>query len=174
MASTEPESAHRRPRAVVICGLPGVGKTTVAERVADRVDGTLLRTDVVRKELRPDPEYTDEEDRLVYDELLERARQRLAAGESVVLDGTFRDAEQRERARAVATGADAAFSLLRVECEEAVVKERIEAREDDASDADFDVHAQFRETFDPCSIDHVTVDNTAGLDQVAHQIEQHF
>ena len=65
---------------VVVCGLPGVGKTTVAEHASERLDGTLLRTDVVRKELFPDPEYTDAEAAAVYDELFARASEELARG----------------------------------------------------------------------------------------------
>lgn len=170
----EPQNDRARPRAAVVCGLPGVGKTTVAEHVAGRLDAELLRTDVVRKELRPDPEYTDEEDRRVYDELLERARQTLAAGSNVVLDGTFHDAEYRRRARDVTDRFDAEFTLLRIECESAVVRDRIESRTGDASDADFEVHTEFRDLFDSVSLDHVTVDNTHGLDRTARLIDQHI
>lgn len=67
-------------RLVVVCGLPGTGKTTVATEVADRVGGRLLRTDVVRKDLVDDPDYTDAETRRVYDELLDRAERTLGRG----------------------------------------------------------------------------------------------
>lgn len=174
MAESTTRSDHSRPRAAVVCGVPGVGKTTVAELVAQRLDAELLRTDVVRKELMPDPEYTDEETRRVYDELLGRARRTLAAGRNVVLDGTFHDADYRKRARDITNRLDAEFTLLRIECESEVVRDRIEARSGDASDADFEVHAEFRDIFEPISMDHVTVDNTHGLDRTARQIEQHI
>jgi hypothetical protein len=51
---------------VVVCGLPGVGKTTVAGMVADRFGAETLRTDVVREELIAEPTYTDEERDAVY------------------------------------------------------------------------------------------------------------
>ena len=38
----------------------------------------------------------------VYDEVLRRARLSLSNGSSVILDGTWRDARQRERARKLA------------------------------------------------------------------------
>lgn len=173
MAESRPMSRHARPRAAVVCGPPGVGKTTVAELVARRLDADILRTDVIRKELRPEPAYTDEEDRRVYDEMLTRARGSLAAGTSVVLDGTFRDAEHRRRARDVASRLDADFTLLRIECEPAVVGDRIESRTDDASDADFEVYQEFRDAFDPVSMDHVTVDNSHGIERTTRQVERH-
>ncbi|MFB6177910.1 MAG: AAA family ATPase, partial [Halobaculum sp.] len=51
---------------VVVCGPPGVGKTTVASEAADQVDGTVLRTDVVRKDLFPEPTYDEAETEAVY------------------------------------------------------------------------------------------------------------
>lgn len=173
MSESTSRSDHSRPCAAVVCGLPGVGKSTVAEQVARRLDAELVRTDVVRKELYPDPAYTDEEEQRVYDELLGRARQTLAAGRSVVLDGTFHDAEYRNRARDLSTRLNADFTLFRIECEIEVVRERIESRTDDASDADFEVHVEFRDLFDPISLDHVTVDNTHGRDRTERQIAQY-
>lgn len=159
---------------VVVCGLPGVGKTTVAETISERVDGTLLRTDVVRKELLSDPDYTEAESRLVYDELFDRARAGLERGRSVVLDGTFQDEERRKRAGRLASTLSAEFRLVKVECSEGVVRNRIEHREGDASDADFEVHTLYRETFDPLSRDHVTVDNSNGFESTRRQVSAHF
>lgn len=174
MSESRPGSDNVRPRVAVVCGLPGVGKTTVAEHVARRLDADLLRTDVIRKELRPDPEYTDEESRRVYEELLERARQSLDAGRNVVLDGTFHDAEYRKLARNVTNRLDADFTLIRIECESAVARDRIASRTGDESDADVEVHAEFRDQFDAISMDHVTVDNTRGLDRTERQVERHL
>ena len=158
----------------VVCGLPGVGKTTVAETVADRVDGRLLRTDVVRKEILADPDYTEEEFRLVYDELFDRTRETIESGRSVVLDGTFQDESRRTRAADLAATLDTEFRLVKVECAERVVRDRIESREGDASDADFEVHRMYRETFDAIERDHATVDNSDGLESTLRQVNDHF
>ncbi|SNR54918.1 AAA family ATPase [Halorubrum vacuolatum] len=144
---------------VVVCGLPGVGKSTVAKRIADHVDGTVLRTDVIRKELFTEPTYTETETERVYGELLDRARSRVADGDSVVLDATFADRRFRTGvAEAAATVADR-FELVKVECDEAVVRRRIERR-DGISDADFDVYLRFKEAFEPLDRDHVVIDNS--------------
>jgi predicted kinase len=159
---------------VVVCGLPGVGKTTVAGAVADQLDARLLRTDVVRKDLFSDPEYTDEEERTVYRELFERARETVADGRPVVLDGTFHREEYRERATVLARALEVDAEMVTVECDTDVVRRRIRAREDDESDADFEVHCMFEETFDPIDRDHLTVDNTEGIDATRSQVDQHF
>jgi hypothetical protein len=159
---------------VVVCGLPGAGKTTVAERATDRLDGTRLRTDVIRKELFPDPEYTDAESRAVYEELFARSRRRVADGEPVVLDATFSDRPDRERARELAAALDVPFTLVAVECEQAVVERRIRQRTDDESDADVEVHRLFRDLFDPIEGDHVTVDNSGAIEATRRQVDDLF
>jgi hypothetical protein len=161
---------------VVTCGLPGVGKTTVAEAVADRLDAALHRTDVVRKELLSEPQYTEAETRRVYDELFDRGQAAVESGRDVVLDGTFFRADFRERARRTAETADAEvrFRLVKVECAESVVRERIRARTDDESDADFEVYTMHKDTFEPVEVPHVTVDNSEGVAATRRQVSEHF
>jgi predicted kinase len=38
---------------VIVCGLPGVGKTTIAKDLAPLIDAVVLSTDKIRKELIP-------------------------------------------------------------------------------------------------------------------------
>ena len=163
---------------VLVCGLPGTGKSTVAERIVELLPARLLRTDVVRKELFPEPTYEAEESAAVYDELLDRARDLLDAGEDVVLDATFRRQELRDRAAGVADDADTEFRLVRVECAEAVVKERIERRqreEDDESDADFSVYNQLKTEFEPIEREtHVVVDNSGSLAATLSAVDEAF
>lgn len=159
---------------VVVCGLPGAGKSTVSRHVADRLDGRLVRTDVVRKELFPDPSYTTAESRTTYDEVLSRARERIRASKHVVLDGTFRRRALREQAAAVADDAGVPFRLVRVECDEQLVRERIRARVDDESDADVAVYELLTEEFEPIERDHAVVDNSGSLAETAAQVDDLF
>jgi len=161
-------------RLVVVCGLPGAGKTTVAEHAVDALDAELLRTDVVRKELFPDPEYTPEEMRAVYDELLDRAAAALRAGEPVVVDGTFKERDLRGAARRTAENVGVPLTLVKVECEEDVVRERIRARSGDESDADFAIHQRFREQFETIAGEHALVDNSGTLDETLGQVTDLF
>jgi predicted kinase len=163
---------------VLVCGLPGTGKSTVAERIAELLPASLLRTDVVRKELFPDPTYASEESARVYDELFSRASERLHAGEHVVLDATFRQRDLRERAADVAADAGTEFRLVRVTCAESIVRERIERRqreEDDESDADFSVYNQLKDEFEPIEgDDHVVVDNSGDLSETLSAVDEAF
>lgn len=159
---------------VVVCGLPGTGKSTVSERVAGRLDAHLLRTDVVRKELFPDPDYTSAESQAVYDEILDRAASHLDAGDDVVLDGTFRRASMRERAAGVAERCGADLRLVRVTCAESVVKRRIQERVDDESDADFSIYKLLKDEFEPIERDHLVIDNSGSLAETEARIDEGF
>jgi hypothetical protein len=170
-AARDAATTRRGPYLLVVCGLPGVGKTTVSEHAADALDGRLLRTDVVRKELFPDPDYTPEEREAVYDELFARAKETLRQRRSVVLDGTFTYREHRGDARRTAQEVGVPLSLVRVTCEENVVRERIRARTGDASDADFEIHQQYREEFEPIAGPFARVDNSGRLDETLAQVE---
>jgi predicted kinase len=162
------------PSLIVVCGLPGTGKTTVAGAVAERLDANRYRSDVIRKELRAEPDYTDAETRAVYGELFQRARRSLDGGTDVVLDATFRARSDRRQAAAVAAAAGASCTVVEVECETAVDRERIDRRTDDASDADFEIYLQLRDEFDPIEGEHATVDNSGSLAATRRAVRRLF
>jgi predicted kinase len=170
----EPQPTADTGEIIVVCGLPGVGKSTVARAIADAVDGEVLRTDVIRQQIVENPVYTAEEKRRVYEELFERARKHLTDGRSVVLDGTYRRRTYRDRARELAADLDTGFELVAVQCDEPVVERRIAEREDDASEADIEVYHQYRDSFEPFVGDHLTIDNSGDLETTQRQVARLF
>ncbi|QLH75971.1 AAA family ATPase [Halosimplex rubrum] len=162
------------PRLVVQCGLPGVGKSTVAREIADRLGGERIRSDAVRRELVDDPTYSRAEKECVYGAMLERAREALADGRPVVLDATFERRVRRDDAAALAEEAGANLTLVRVVCADEVARRRIREREDDPSEADVAVYENARDRFEPPERDHVTVDNSGDLATTRRQVEVLF
>jgi aminoglycoside phosphotransferase family enzyme/predicted kinase len=148
-------------RLVLVGGAPGTGKTTVAGGVADRLGYVVLSSDRVRKELagldpaRPAPSavgegiYTAEWTFRTYDELLRRADLLLAHGESVVLDATWHDEQERAQARSLADRALADVVELACVVDPVEAERRIGTRATGTSDADAAVARRVRSTTDP-------------------------
>jgi predicted kinase len=107
----------------------------------------VISTDDVRRELQRSGAidgsvgefdaglYTSENVSIVYDEVLRRSRSSLSGGRSVILDGTWRDAHQRERARAVANETTAPMVEFSCSLPQAEAAARIEGRPTSTSDA---------------------------------------
>ncbi|GAA0626223.1 AAA family ATPase [Kutzneria viridogrisea] len=135
------------PRLVLVGGQPGTGKSTLGGALADRIGAVLLRSDRVRKEiadrnpLAPSASgweqglYSPAHTARTYQELLRRARHLLGHGESVVLDASWRDAAERERAGELAHAVSAALVELECRVPRALADARIRARTADPSDA---------------------------------------
>ncbi len=80
---------------ILICGLPGIGKTTLAKELALLVNAVILSTDKIR-ELFSKPMYGRRERRFIYDVLILLAKYLDNSGINCILDATF----TRERSRA--------------------------------------------------------------------------
>jgi hypothetical protein len=107
-------------RLIVVGGLPGTGKSTLAAGLGATIGATVLRSDEIRKELAglapttpaaaPFGEgiYTPAATARTYRTALDRAATALRLGESVVVDASWTDVSWRVEACAVAgrTGAD--------------------------------------------------------------------
>jgi len=139
------------PRLIVIAGLSGTGKTTLAKAIAPFVGpapGALhLRSDMERKALadvepteRLAPSsYTRDTARAVYDRILERAEAGLRAGHAVVIDAVMANPTERDEAERIANRAGAAFFGLWLDGDRETLKARVAQRMGDASDATPDV-----------------------------------
>jgi aminoglycoside phosphotransferase family enzyme/predicted kinase len=186
------EYARRQatPSVVVLCGLPGTGKSTVGGALAGRIGAAYLSSDAVRKELagldpRTRAEERDREGLYVpgmsdrtYAELRRRAGEHLAAGRPVVIDGMHGRAEERLAAVAVATahGVPAIIAELRLTAAEALA--RIEARADDplrTSDATREVYEAQAARFEPVQASeglHLGLDAMRGPAELAREIAE--
>ena len=165
---SEDRAPPSEPVLVAVCGYPGVGKSTVAETLTEWLDATRLRTDAVRKELYDEPTYTSEESKIVYETVMDRARERLADG-PVVVDASFADRRHRAQAQQVARELTVPFRLLRVHCEQSVAIGRIRDREG-ISDADVEIYHHVKDSFDPLGAEHTTIDNSGAWDQTVEQL----
>ena len=91
---------------VLIGGLPGTGKSTIAAGVSQRTGWPVLRSDQVRRELTPEgtERYSQEATDRTYVELLRWAEELLGLGQPVLLDASFVDEASRRADAAVVAG----------------------------------------------------------------------
>jgi aminoglycoside phosphotransferase family enzyme/predicted kinase len=151
-------------RMVLVGGLPGTGKSTLAGGLGEVLGATVLRSDEVRKELaslpslQPAPArfgeglYRPEATVATYDEVLKRAGVALGLGVSVVLDASWTAESWRARAREIAATQHADLVELRCCTDPALAARRIVRRlaaGGDPSDATPEIAARRAVAEDP-------------------------
>ncbi|MDH4017363.1 MAG: AAA family ATPase, partial [Actinomycetota bacterium] len=176
---------------VLVGGVIGTGKSTVARALADRMGAVVVSSDRVRKarlglgateRLSTGVDagaYSPEARAEVYDAMLERAAPVVASGRTVVLDATWSERAMRERARAWAGEHRARCVFVETRCDVDVLRDRLTARKargDDPSDAGpelLDASLQRFEALDDADPwpaaerSHVDTDRDDGGDQIA-------
>lgn len=137
-----------KPQLIVIAGLSGTGKSTLARALAPLVGAApgarWLRTDVLRKRLAglspetrlPKDAYTPERSAEVYASLQKEAADAIEAGSTVIVDGVFAKPEERAEIAQIAATARAEFTGLWLTAPPETMLERVGTRILDASDAD--------------------------------------
>jgi uncharacterized protein len=149
----------RRPTVVVVMGLAGTGKTSMARAVAGELGLRVVSTDTVRLELFGSEKgvadygqgaYSPEANHRTYQELVERGRGLIAADGGVVLDGTFLRDEDRLAVRHMASAAGAAVQWIECELPADLVRQRMERRRqrhEGLSDATWDTYLHQRDEY---------------------------
>lgn len=169
-----------RPSLIAIGGKSGTGKSVLARAAAPLLaplpGAILLRSDVIRKELfgvdpltaLPENAYTPEVTALVYQTLLERSRQILDQGFSVVVDAAFLKQSERDELSTAARKLEAAFHPVFLTADLAVRLHRIGARQADASDATAEI-ASGQEDYEIGRIDWPVIDASGSPEQTLEQ-----
>lgn len=136
-----------RPRLIAVGGLSGSGKSRMARVVAGVMDGVpgarVVRSDTVRKRLAgvefddrlPKDSYTPGASKRTYDVCMTEARRILEAGFPVVLDAVFAKPDERCAAEALAVDLGVPFHGLWLEAPLHIMRDRVEKRQHNASDA---------------------------------------
>lgn len=131
--NASPALRLRRSPLVLVAVGGGVasGKSTLAVRLAPLLGAAHFGSDEVRNEmpLAGLDAFSRRFEGRVYAELLRRAERGLADGRSVVVDGCFSLAHEREGARAMAVAHGAPFLFVECRASQAALRERLAARD---------------------------------------------
>ena len=145
---------------VIVCGLPGVGKTTIAKNLAPLIDASILSTDKIRKELISNPTYQKEERVLIYDVMILLAKYLQQADRNCILDATFNKEDFRNQVKNKLKVSEDQFFIVECTCPEKIVFSRLKNRKDDYSDADVSVYQNMKKIYESVKGKHITVDTS--------------
>ncbi len=180
-----------KPLLIVICGLMGTGKSTLAAALAKRTGFHLIRSDEVRKALAGVEKgghryetfgegiYSEKFFDVTYDALFEKTLKLLKKGGGVILDASFKRVCYRLCAREVAERFGADFLLIECRCPDEVVKGRLKERASegtDASDGRWEVFARQKDDFEKVTEvgeeEHLVINTEKGLEENLVEIER--
>lgn len=181
------QSARRRsilePLLICVGGGIACGKSTLAERLGERLSAPVIDADRTRKHMLGlsvtahaasseawkgayDPAFSAQ----VYREVLRRAGVVLASGRPAIIDASFRTAAARAEAREVANQNNVPFRLIECRAPIDIARARLEARDasKSVSDATPEILDSFAKGFEPitelCSTEHLAVDTSGEVE----------
>jgi len=176
---------------VVIFGLMGVGKSTVAQALGEARGWPVIASDVVRKALAglapTTPAryqfghgiYSEDFSQKTYAEMRRRAAELLDGGATrVILDASFKSASERARVRELARKKEARTALVFCYCPPEVVRERLLKRAGDSravSDGRLELLDLQREDFEPLTEadqPFLQIDTGRNLDEVLQEVNE--
>lgn len=159
---------------LLIAGLPGTGKTTVARAYVALSGAVHLNSDVLRKELGLMGHYAPEDKERVYNELLNRARIALLTGKTVVVDSTFYRSAIRTPFIELANSCQTPLHWVEVTAPEHVMRQRLSRPRPD-SEADFSVYTAMKAQFEPLPDPRLIIDTEQETpDTAAEKIREYL
>lgn len=151
---------------IIVCGLAGSGKSTIAQTLGDHTGYQILNSDVIRKQLAGIPltthpteqygkvMYNDSFNSLTYDTLLKETEECLRSGKGVIVDATFKDPKHRRQFTDISSRLRLPVFFVECRASEGKTLERLKKRQQrpgEVSDATVAVYLRQREEFVPLS-----------------------
>lgn len=141
---------------IIVCGLPGSGKTYFANHLAEHLDAKHISSDRVRDELGMKGQYKPQNKDAVYDEMLKRMQEACNFNNIVIIDATFFSQHIRQRFLDVIKEVGARHYIIEIVASDRVIQRRV-TRKREESEADYDVYLKLKNSFDPIQHPHLTI-----------------
>ncbi|HJT84645.1 MAG TPA: AAA family ATPase [Nitrososphaeraceae archaeon] len=149
---------------ILICGLPGTGKTFLAHELSKHIDSTVLSTDKIRKELIPKPTYAPWERSLIYDVLFLLVKYLHNSGINCILDGTFNMEKSRYEVKNFLNLTKKEFYIIECICPEDIIISRLLLRKGDYSDATVSIYLKMKRIYEKIRENHISINTAKPID----------
>jgi len=162
---------------IIMAGLPGTGKTTLARELARRTQGALLSKDEIRGALfsPEDIDYSVKQDDFVMEIMLEAARFLLqnAPTRKIFLDGrTFSRRYQIDRVLKSARELAQPWTIIECTCSDESARRRLDLQPDPAHPAHnrtFALYLEVKARFEPIASPKTTISTDQPLERCMDQ-----
>lgn len=169
--------AHRtiKPVLIVMVGLPGTGKSTLAREIAQALPAAVVESDWVRKTLFPAPTHSGQESYFVHRVARAVIGRLLRRGISAISDATNLVEFHREFLYHMADQNGAGLLVVQVVAPEDVIQQRLEQRRvdrtpHDLSDATWQVYQRMLKTQEPIRRPYITVSTESDIPEAVAKI----
>lgn len=160
---------------ILVCGYIGVGKSTVAQRIAKKISGVILRSDEIRSRIYPNPIHSTGEIQHIYELFFEELEKLLKEDKNVILDATFHLKENRDKIIDIAKHLNVGLKIVEVVCDsDEKTKGRIENRNDGVSKTNYEQYLKHKSEFEEVEEEKIIINNTGSLKNTHDQIDKFF
>lgn len=172
---------------IVVMGLTGTGKSSLAKVLAEKLKWPILSSDPIRKRLVGAPLYEKRRNQFgsglytkkmsmkVYNTMLGKAENLLETSQGVILDATFIKRDWREGVRSLAERLGMPLLFVMTTAPDEEVKNRLKKREREktVSDGRWEIYVKQKETFElPHELDAqvLVVDTRSSSEELVNKI----
>lgn len=132
---------------IIVFGLPGTGKTFFASALAQALKCRHLNTDVLRKKVAKEMDYSEEGRMKIYERMLALSEEALNKKEDLILDGTFLKKELRDKFEKKGLEYNERVCFIEIKAEEGEVLNRVSKKREN-TDAGVEVYLKLKEELD--------------------------